>query len=61
MVARNARNKTINKFAEELINRCGEVSYTTSINNIPNVDILTLDTVIDVIKEIAEKMKEVER
>lgn len=52
------RNQVIDEFSEELINKCGEVSYTTSVNDIQNVDILTLDKIIEVIKEVAGQMKE---
>lgn len=55
-VARNARNKAIDEFAEMLCVKCEEMACTTTIKGVP-IDILTLDCTTDEVLEIAGQLK----
>lgn len=51
------RAKAIDDFAEKLRIACSENTCNVTINGMKNVDILTLDSVTEVIEDVAKRMK----
>ncbi|MBQ8279511.1 MAG: hypothetical protein IJZ23_06995 [Roseburia sp.] len=54
---RTARAKAVDDFAEKLCEVCCENAYNTTINGIENVDILTVDSLMEIVMETAEQLK----
>lgn len=53
--------KTINEFAEKLMDQLTKNSYKATVENTTSIlyiDLITLDTAIDIISDIADKMEE---
>ncbi len=56
-LTRDERTKAIDDFAEQLRIDCRANTCKVTINGMKNVDILTLDSAMDVITDVAKRMK----